>query len=1645
MRQERSMASTIGKLLVELGLEDSQFRGGIKGATAALEQLQATGRSFAQTMDGVVAGSVAGLGAALAAFGVKTVQTGSDFEAAFTKVGALAGATTTEMAALEKKARELGATTKYSATESAVAMQELAAAGLSPAQILTATQPALLLAAAAGTDLATSTGLMASTFAQFGLEATDATRVADVFSTAMNNSLLDVSSLTEAMKYAGTAGAGFGMSLEQTTAAVSLFRDLGLEGSMAGTNFRSALEAVSDVTDKAEGVLAKYGITVQQVNPELHSFAEIMETVGKASITTSDAIAVFGSRSGANVAQIARAFADGSTNYYSLLDAMQEATGSTQQLYDTMTNTVSARLEQVSGATEELMLSVFDSFKGPLAGLLDEVAATVAYVAAQFGRLSGSGADFSALLVQVTDYLRANRQAIAVGFADLASTVVELLGLFVRWLPAIVAVGKAMLAVWVADRVRTFVVAVQGGITALSGMAGGIRAVMTALTAATGGIYAVVAAVGTLVAALIYFTTTSAAAEAQAERLRAAEAQLAAEQDARAATQRAAADALAQQQAVRLSQLELQLQAEGALNGTLDQQLARLQALSPSAVEAGLASGELFAATLNGTQVVLDHATALQLQYDATSQAEGAAGALRAAQGAAQAEVARLSRELDRYNAAIKTYDTFTAAGGQATVAYSTQIKGLAGSIEEARLRAGELARQVDTARARMDGLAQGAQVAANQLAKKEIAATLAAGAAGRMADADTAAGGAAKRSADEAVRAYEARLRAVERVEDAIARRQAGATQQAALELAAQLAELARVFDAEVKAYGAQAAKVAAAERERARVVALVRADAARQQQQDQQGLVNQLQAALLAAGRTASEREAAELQARRDARRAALQLEFDQELALYERGSAERMDVLVRFLQARTLLEQVEAAEAQQRVRERYADINATIEQLQLEDAQQRMNALDQIELERLRALADASEATAAQVAQINAVYDQRILRQKQQLSDEVVLLTAGENRKVLELERERDAMLARLGEDQLAEREAVIAYYTQAIADANAGAVGDTEQGSERMAAALRTVAGAAATVATAIGRGIAGAVQRVTDLFAQLTGFSFGLRDAVAAAQSGLAEAADLQAQLAAGELSPEDYQTALADLPATAAQGAAQYVQELVAGASDLLATFVDAAPAALQALADELPALVAQFAAALPQLAGSLAGVVGQLVQALVAAVPVVVQALADSLGVVVQALLEQLPAIVGAVLQALQAALPAVLQAVLALVDLLPVLVDAVARAIPQLVQLLVQVVQALVPALVDAAIAVVQVVVQQLPSIVQALVAGALQVLQVLLQELPRLVLAVVQMMPQIVEALLQAVVLLVQELVLQLPSIIEALLLAITDIVVALVAMLPQLITSIVTMLPQLLVAIIRLIPAIIGGVANALPQIVTALIGLIPTLVVSFITELVPAIIKALPTILYEVTVGLLVAVGQALVSLGQGIGQAVVDGLQALVQFFRDVLAEIFTLGKADTASFGDTPGAVKAGAEGMAARFAPGDYIIAAQRPADLLQQALDAMQGQLANGLAPAARGYLPGELEVPAAAGLASAMLQAATAMTAGASAGPAAGAGAQQLRVVVQANGRTLDEALFAAERRGDAPRLQQELRRTTLRAGVHVGFDRGRFTP
>lgn len=1633
--------ATIGKLLVELGLEDADFRGGIAGATAALEGMQSAGSKFAGVMDGVVAGAVAAAGGALAAFGYQTIQTGADFETAFKKVGALAGATVPEMQALEDKARELGAATKYSATESALAMQELAAAGLTPGQIMTATGPALLLAAAAGTDLATSTSLMAATFAQFNLNASEAGRVADVFSTAMNGSLLDVSSLTEAMKYAGTAGAGFGYSLEQTTASVALFRDLGLEGSMAGTNFRSALEAVADVSDKAAKALGKYGLTVADVSPETNSFAEIMQKVGDASISTTDAITIFGSRSGANVAQISRSFAEGTTNYYKLLSAMETSTGSTQDLYNTMTDTVLARMEQVSGSAEELMLSVFDQFKGPLAGLLDQLAQTIAYVAQEFGRLSGAGSDFGSIIEQATDYLAKNKEAIAIGFSNLLTTLVDVTAAFVSMIPTLITLGKAMATIWVANRVRIFVVAVQSAITALGAMGGGIRAVTLALTAATGGVYAAVAAIGTIVAGIIYFVSTANSAEEAANRLRVAQEKMAVEAQAVADAQDAAASAIAKTQAENIGELQLELETRNQLSGGIDQQLSRLQSLDAASVKAGVEQGTLFAGMLNGKEVVLDAATAMSLAVQETSLSADAQTSLANAIGKATAENEKAKGELAAITDAQEKYTRMTRDGIGVNKFYAEYLEKYGANMDEVTERQRMYEARVRSTQQALDGMNGAVVEAANaiDLADKRAGKSTAIKLENDKADA-------AKKASDNIARAYEARLKAVERVEAAIAKRAVQTKDEVAYALQEQLAELNRVFDAEVKAYGRQTKKIAAAEAERARVVATVRADAILQQQQSEQSLVDGYLRDTAVTQMSDQQREAATLQKSIDDRRKALELEFQQELALYEKGSAERIDVLLRFFSARTKLEQLEAAEQLARTQKSYAEIDRTIEQMQLGQAQERMNELQRIELERLQALVAAEGATAQQRAEINAVFDARILAQKSKLTDEIVLLTAGGNRRVLELERERDAMLAQLGDDQTDERQKVIDHYAAAIDEANAEAEESTVDASEQMANALRAVGDAAMAVAKAIASGIGKAINGVVGLFADLTGFSFDLLGAVSEVNSAMGEAADLKAQLAAGDISPEEYTKQMASLPSSLASAAEQYVTDLVASASQMLTAFVEAAPALVAALGEQLPALIDQFAAALPAVTKGLADAIGPLIEALVQAVPQVAQALADSIGVVIDALVAGLPGLVSSLLDAIVQLLPMLGNMITQLLDIVPWLVQSVLQALPTIIQSLIGALGTIIMALVDAVIMLVQVVIQQLPTIIMALVSGVLELVQVLLAAIPKLVIGIVQQLPALVQALLSAVTMLVQELVAQLPTIINALLVAVTDIIVAVAEMLPDLLTSIIEMLPTLIMSIVQLIPALIEGVVSAIPYIITALINSVPVIIKALFTELLPAIFTSIPEIIgglfkaifYEIPL----AIGELMAQLGMALWKLIGEGIDALGQFFSDVIDEIVSLGTTDTQTFGDTPGAVRAGADGMAARFAPGDYIVAAQNPAVLLQQALDAMRAEMSGGVAPAARGYAPGEMEVPAAAGLAQAMLQAASAMNAG----NAAGGGTMQsapMKVVVQANGRVLDEVLFAAGRRGEAPRLAGELKRSTLRAGVHVGFDRGKF--
>jgi len=238
------------------------------------------------------------------------VETGMDFQAQMSTIQSVVNRgqadINEQMARIQKKAREMGRTTAFSAIQAAEGMTELARAGLTADEVIAAIEPSLRLAGASGYDLARTTSVVVAAMKQFGIEADRTQEIANVFAHATRASLLTMPALAEAMKYAGTVGAGFGLELEETVAGVAAFRDMGLEGSLAGTNFRMAMQAATKATSKKTEAMAKLGLSYDDVNPEQKTFLEMLEKAGEAGMGVKEGMLIFSTRAGANVAKLAK-------------------------------------------------------------------------------------------------------------------------------------------------------------------------------------------------------------------------------------------------------------------------------------------------------------------------------------------------------------------------------------------------------------------------------------------------------------------------------------------------------------------------------------------------------------------------------------------------------------------------------------------------------------------------------------------------------------------------------------------------------------------------------------------------------------------------------------------------------------------------------------------------------------------------------------------------------------------------------------------------------------------------------------------------------------------------------------------------------------------------------------------------------------------------------------------------------------------------------------------------------------------------------------------------------------------------------------------------------------------------------------------
>lgn len=219
------------------------------------------------------------VGAAVAGyFGIKAfvgiVEGAADFEAALSRVQAATGASAEEMERLKKAAEDAGANTKFTSTEAAAALENLAKAGLSAGDAIETLPAVLALAQAGDIELATSAEYVTKAVMGMGLAFSDAGRVADVLAMGANATNTSVEGLAQALSYAAPTAASLGVSLEGTVAIIGKFADAGIDASRAGTALNSIMSQFSDPASKFKKELGEIGITTGDFETALKQLAE---------------------------------------------------------------------------------------------------------------------------------------------------------------------------------------------------------------------------------------------------------------------------------------------------------------------------------------------------------------------------------------------------------------------------------------------------------------------------------------------------------------------------------------------------------------------------------------------------------------------------------------------------------------------------------------------------------------------------------------------------------------------------------------------------------------------------------------------------------------------------------------------------------------------------------------------------------------------------------------------------------------------------------------------------------------------------------------------------------------------------------------------------------------------------------------------------------------------------------------------------------------------------------------------------------------------------------------------------------------------------------------------------------------------------
>lgn len=411
--------------------------------------------------------------APVAAMGAGIIKAGMDFEATMSKVQALSGATGEELAKLEAQAKELGATTSFSASQAAEGMAFLAMAGWETKDILAGMPGLLDLAASGAMDLGRAADITSNIMSAFSIEASKAGHVADVLAAASSNANTNVEQMGLAMTYLAPVANTLGWTLEEAAAAVMAMSDAGIQGEKAGAAFATSLQRLARPTNEMQKVMKQLNISFFDANGQIKPLPQLVGELEKATknLTSEQQAAalstLFGAEAYKNWAVLLEA---GSDVLGKNTQMLIEADGAAQKMAETMLDNTKGSIVEFQSALEGLAIQLSDHILpiitklaqfatelvrrfGELSPTTQKIVLAIAAIAAAIGPLLiviGSLVGAIGNIVTFIAPLIANLSVLGTAFTALTGPI----GIVIAAIAGIIAIGVALYKKW--DEISAF-------------------------------------------------------------------------------------------------------------------------------------------------------------------------------------------------------------------------------------------------------------------------------------------------------------------------------------------------------------------------------------------------------------------------------------------------------------------------------------------------------------------------------------------------------------------------------------------------------------------------------------------------------------------------------------------------------------------------------------------------------------------------------------------------------------------------------------------------------------------------------------------------------------------------------------------------------------------------------------------------------------------------------------------------------------------------------------------------------------------------------------------------------------------------------------------------------------------------------------